>query len=108
MFGSDWEQLVCEMQVNRTNMQTTYVDNVKDDRYFSGLIPRMIFDIFREIDTQEKKAESYTVYCCFLQIYNEKVYDLLQDKFATNALEIRENKIDGIYVGNISKLLFYI
>jgi hypothetical protein len=99
MFGSDWEQLVCEMQINRTNMQTTYVENVKDDRYFSGLIPRMIFDIFREIDTQDKKADSFAVYCCFLQIYNEKVYDLLQDKFATNPLEIRENKIDGIYVG---------
>ena len=78
MFGSDWEHLLYEQQVNKTNMQTTYVDNVKDDRLYSGLIPRMIFEIFRDLESPEYKSGNFAVYCCFLQIYNEKVYDLLQ------------------------------
>ena len=39
---------------------------------------------------------TYTVYCSFLQIYNEKLYDLLQN--SGNALSIREDKMSGIFV----------
>lgn len=40
----------------------------------------------------------FVVYCSFLQIYNEKLYDLLQDKKNDKPLVIREDKHAGIFV----------
>jgi len=41
---------------------------------------------------------SFTVYCSFLQIYNEKLFDLFQDRETSKALNIREDKYTGIFV----------
>ena len=38
------------------------------------------------------------MYCSFLQIYNEKLYDLLQDRHGDRPLNIREDKQMGIFV----------
>jgi len=38
------------------------------------------------------------VYCSFLQIYNEKLFDLLQDRRSDKPLQIREDKHNGIFV----------
>ena len=46
---------------------------------------------------------SFTVYCSFLQIYNEKLYDLFQDKENSKALIIREDKFTGIFVEGLSE-----
>lgn len=40
----------------------------------------------------------FTVYCSFLQIYNEKLFDLLQDREHSKPLVIREDKHAGIFV----------
>jgi hypothetical protein len=40
----------------------------------------------------------FTVYCSFLQIYNEKLFDLLQDRKNDKPLHIREDKHAGIFV----------
>lgn len=40
----------------------------------------------------------FVVYCSFLQIYNEKLFDLLQDKKNDKPLVIREDKHAGIFV----------
>lgn len=43
-----------------------------------GLIPRAISCLFGMIEGHSKLyTRSYKVYCSFLQIYNEKIYDLL-------------------------------
>jgi len=42
--------------------------------------------------------QGYTVYCSFLQIYNEKLFDLFQDKDSGKPLNIREDKYTGIFV----------
>ena len=38
------------------------------------------------------------MYCSFLQIYNEKLFDLFQDKDSKVPLVIREDKNNGIFV----------
>ena len=38
-----------------------------------------------------------------MQIYNEKLYDLLQDNKNVNPLSIREDKFSGIYVEGLSE-----
>jgi kinesin family protein 11 len=63
MFGSDW---------------TGKMDHNRNDFYFNpfddnnGLVPRAINHIFSLLD------KNSTVYCSFLQIYNEKLIDLLE------------------------------
>ena len=44
------------------------------------------------------RDSGYTVYCSFLQIYNEKLFDLLQDRHGDRPLNIREDKHCGIFV----------
>jgi len=42
-------------------------------------------------------------YCSFIQIYNEKIFDLLADYKKPKSLQIRENKVDGIYIEGLSE-----
>lgn len=57
-------------------------------------------ELFAEVKKQSLKI---TVYCSFLQIYNEKLFDLLQDTHNKNPLQIREEKLQGIYVEGLSE-----
>ena len=74
------------------------------DKAKLGIIPRAIEQIFAELEQnyfrgqQEGRPEDFTVYCSFLQIYNEKLFDLLQDKNGERPLNIREDKHAGIFV----------
>ena len=45
------------------------------------------------------------MYLSFLQIYNEKIYDLLQDADFKEPLQIREDKHNGIYCEGLSEYL---
>lgn len=63
------------------------------------MIPRSIEHLFEGLARiQEANQIGYTVYCSFLQIYNEKLFDLFQDRESTKALNIREDKYTGIFV----------
>ena len=50
------------------------------------------------MDPHSQADSGYTVYCSFLQIYNEKLFDLLQDAKGDRPLNIREDKHCGIFV----------
>ena len=65
-----------------------------------GLIPHSISRLFQK--TEDKK---FTYYCSFLQIYNENLYDLLQDAKRDKNLKIRENKIYGIFVEGLAEFV---
>lgn len=74
----------------------------------------MIQNIFTDIEGQDQKIN---VYCSYLQIYNEKIYDLLKDevKFLNKqdftkqgkeqSLNIREDKLTGIYVEGLTEYI---
>lgn len=61
--------------------QNTFFEDIGADENFAGVIPRSIYHLFQEIDVQKEKNTHFQVYCSFLQIYNEKIYDLLQVRF---------------------------
>jgi hypothetical protein len=94
MFGKDWEIKSGE-EYNRD----------ESDLYDLGLIPRSIQEVFCYIVDQNVDPRQVKVYLSFLQIYNEKIYDLLQDPDFKSPLHIREDKIDGIYVEGLSEYL---
>lgn len=54
-------------------------------------------------NANKSKAGSYYIYCSFLQIYNEKIFDLLQDQSIPKALQIHESKLDGIFVEGLTE-----
>ncbi|CAG0889433.1 unnamed protein product [Darwinula stevensoni] len=65
-----------------------------------GLIPRLSDDIFKRI--QDSKEESFCVEMSYMEIYNEKVYDLLNPNGCTSPLRVREHNILGPYVVDLS------
>lgn len=43
-----------------------------------GIIPRTVYEIFREVDERREKS-SVEVRASFIEIYNEQIIDLLSD-----------------------------
>jgi kinesin family protein 3/17 len=71
-----------------------------------GITPRLIQEIFTAI---KRLGLAVNIYASFLQIYNEKVFDLFHDvkkkKTPTRDLPIREEPVAGIYVEGLSEYL---
>ena len=74
--------------------------NKESETESSGITQRGIMELFDQIVAarEVEKTKHISVFCSFLQIYNEKLYDLFQDKDSNRALNIREDKYTGIFV----------
>ena len=75
------------------------------DNYNNGITVRAIRDAFERVE-QAKKEKHISISCSFLQIYNEKVFDLLNSSKAfknknKEGLRIRWNKNDQFSVENL-------
>ena len=79
-------------------------ESFNEPQYY-GIIPRAIDEIFNGVaDKLDQDSNiKYTIYCSFMQIYNEKLYDLLQDNKNIRPLKIREEKFNDIYVEGLSE-----
>lgn len=95
MFGSDWDTLV-QQEKPTAKKQTTFFGSIESDENFAGLIPRSIHYLFSRLYSGRKNV---SIYCSFLQLYNERLIDLLES--SDKQLVIHENKTDGIYVENL-------
>ncbi|XP_029590231.1 kinesin-like protein KIF13B isoform X3 [Salmo trutta] len=69
-----------------------------------GLIPRLCSSLFDRTLLEQREGESFTVEVSFMEIYNEKVRDLLDPKGSRQALRVREHKVFGPYVDGLSRL----
>uniref|UniRef100_A0A3B4U072 Kinesin family member 13B n=1 Tax=Seriola dumerili TaxID=41447 RepID=A0A3B4U072_SERDU len=67
-----------------------------------GLIPRLCSALFERTQKEQREEESFTVEVSYMEIYNEKVRDLLDPKGQT--LRVREHKVLGPYVDGLSRL----
>nr|XP_046913826.1 kinesin-like protein KIF3A isoform X2 [Dermatophagoides farinae] len=68
-----------------------------------GITPRFLNDLFKRITTTKKDIE-YIVNVSFLEIYNEKINDLLSDEFEMlgKNLRVREHPQTGTYVEDLT------
>ena len=65
-----------------------------------GIIPRSIHELFARLECDDNSVVSFTVRCSFMQIYNDKVFDLLAPRKLSEAgLPIRE---DGAALGGVT------
>ncbi|XP_063298079.1 kinesin-like protein KIF13B [Pelobates fuscus] len=69
-----------------------------------GLIPRLCSTLFERTQEAENEELSFKVEVSFMEIYNEKVRDLLDPKGSRHSLKVREHKVLGPYVDGLSKL----
>lgn len=57
----------------------------------SGIIPKLFSNLFQQIKQQQDRT--FSVFLSFLQIYNERIYDLLNPSGLNGAgLKLRWNK----------------
>ncbi|XP_068070379.1 kinesin-like protein KIF13A isoform X4 [Danio rerio] len=69
-----------------------------------GLIPRLCCSLFERVSTQQSDSNSFKVEVSYMEIYNEKVRDLLDPKGSRQSLKVREHKVLGPYVDGLSQL----
>uniref|UniRef100_H3D2X5 Kinesin family member 13Ba n=1 Tax=Tetraodon nigroviridis TaxID=99883 RepID=H3D2X5_TETNG len=69
-----------------------------------GLIPRLCSALFERTQQEQREEESFTVEVSYMEIYNEKVRDLLDPKGGRQTLRVREHKVLGPYVDGLSRL----
>ena len=73
-----------------------------------GLIPRICKSLFSKMAASAASTEdsaSFRTEASYLEIYNERVKDLLGPSNADHHLKVREHPKDGPYVENLSKHL---
>uniref|UniRef100_A0A8C3AIJ4 Kinesin family member 13B n=1 Tax=Cyclopterus lumpus TaxID=8103 RepID=A0A8C3AIJ4_CYCLU len=69
-----------------------------------GLIPRLCSALFERTQKEQREEECFTVEVSYMEIYNEKVRDLLDPKGGKQTLRVREHKVLGPYVDGLSRL----
>ena len=110
MFGSDSQNLFHNVQNNKydSSHQITYINDIESDNTYAGVIPRAIFSLFHLMSQQPFKERKFALYCSFLQIYNEKIFDLLLVIFIIFLLYCNDNrKAKNLYKYMKIKLMVY-
>ncbi|XP_018357799.1 PREDICTED: centromere-associated protein E-like [Trachymyrmex cornetzi] len=67
-----------------------------------GLIPRLCEGIFSKIEQENEHERIYRVTVSYLEIYNERVRDLLKPSTSTSGLRVREHPRLGPYVQGLT------
>ncbi|XP_053713789.1 kinesin-like protein KIF1A isoform X17 [Synchiropus splendidus] len=95
---------VCIFAYGQTGAGKSYTmmgkQDVKDQQ---GIIPLLCEDLFTKINDNTDNSMSYSVEVSYMEIYCERVRDLLNPKNKGN-LRVREHPLMGPYVEDLSKL----
>uniref|UniRef100_A0A8D3ECD5 plus-end-directed kinesin ATPase n=1 Tax=Scophthalmus maximus TaxID=52904 RepID=A0A8D3ECD5_SCOMX len=95
---------VCIFAYGQTGAGKSYTMMGKQEEGQEGIIPMLCEDLFEKInDDCNKEKLSYSVEVSYMEIYCERVRDLLNPKNKGN-LRVREHPLLGPYVEDLSKL----
>ncbi|XP_077458868.1 kinesin-like protein KIF1B isoform X18 [Stigmatopora argus] len=95
---------VCIFAYGQTGAGKSYTMMGKQEEGQEGIIPMLCEDLFEKINAHNNKEElSYSVEVSYMEIYCERVRDLLNPKNKGN-LRVREHPLLGPYVEDLSKL----
>ncbi|XP_025755839.1 kinesin-like protein KIF1A isoform X3 [Oreochromis niloticus] len=95
---------VCIFAYGQTGAGKSYTMMGRQEKDQQGIIPLMCEDLFTKInDSNNDNSMSYSVEVSYMEIYCERVRDLLNPKNKGN-LRVREHPLMGPYVEDLSKL----
>ncbi|XP_059506974.1 kinesin-like protein KIF1A isoform X18 [Stegostoma tigrinum] len=94
---------VCIFAYGQTGAGKSYTMMGKQEKEQQGIIPQLCEDLFARINDSTNANLSYSVEVSYMEIYCERVRDLLNPKNKGN-LRVREHPILGPYVEDLSKL----
>ncbi|XP_053706341.1 kinesin-like protein KIF1B isoform X12 [Synchiropus splendidus] len=95
---------VCIFAYGQTGAGKSYTMMGKQEEGQEGIIPMLCEDLFEKINESSNNEElSYSVEVSYMEIYCERVRDLLNPKNKGN-LRVREHPLLGPYVEDLSKL----
>ncbi|XP_038677295.1 kinesin-like protein KIF1B isoform X17 [Scyliorhinus canicula] len=94
---------VCIFAYGQTGAGKSYTMMGKQDKDHEGIIPQLCEDLFEKINDNNNSDMSYSVEVSYMEIYCERVRDLLNPKTKGN-LRVREHPLLGPYVEDLSKL----
>ncbi|POM74020.1 Kinesin [Phytophthora palmivora] len=63
-----------------------------------GLIPRILQGIFAEVEGGKRSGNTCSIVMSYVEIYDERVYDLLSQASTKTSLKVREHPEDGAFV----------
>uniref|UniRef100_UPI00398ED23E kinesin-like protein KIF28 n=1 Tax=Pristiophorus japonicus TaxID=55135 RepID=UPI00398ED23E len=69
-----------------------------------GIIPLTCEELFKAIKQNQEHDKQYQIYFSMLEIYNERVIDLLSKNKQPGGLKVRENPQTGFYVENLKSV----
>ncbi|XP_018789013.1 PREDICTED: kinesin-like protein unc-104 isoform X13 [Bactrocera latifrons] len=94
---------VCIFAYGQTGAGKSYTMMGKQEEHQEGIIPMICKDLFNRIHDTETNELKYSVEVSYMEIYCERVRDLLNPKNKGN-LRVREHPLLGPYVEDLSKL----
>ncbi|XP_037705098.1 kinesin-like protein KIF1A isoform X17 [Choloepus didactylus] len=94
---------VCIFAYGQTGAGKSYTMMGKQEKDQQGIIPQLCEDLFSRINDTTNGNMSYSVEVSYMEIYCERVRDLLNPKNKGN-LRVREHPLLGPYVEDLSKL----
>lgn len=95
----------CIFAYGQTGSGKTFTMMGSHDQNQTGVIPRLCNELFDRISKNEDENITYKVEVSYIEIYNEKVRDLLCPRGNHATLRVREHKILGPYVEGLTKLV---
>ncbi|KAG5887027.1 hypothetical protein JTB14_008380 [Gonioctena quinquepunctata] len=94
---------VCIFAYGQTGAGKSYTMMGKQEEQQEGIIPQICQDLFTKIRNNSSPDIKYSVEVSYMEIYCERVRDLLNPKNKGN-LRVREHPLLGPYVEDLSKL----
>ncbi|XP_036208698.1 kinesin-like protein KIF1B isoform X5 [Myotis myotis] len=94
---------VCIFAYGQTGAGKSYTMMGKQEDSQAGIIPQLCEELFEKINDNCNEEISYSVEVSYMEIYCERVRDLLNPKNKGN-LRVREHPLLGPYVEDLSKL----
>ncbi|XP_076265727.1 kinesin family member unc-104 isoform X2 [Rhynchophorus ferrugineus] len=94
---------VCIFAYGQTGAGKSYTMMGKQEEGQEGIIPQICKELFKKIRDNSQPDIKYSVEVSYMEIYCERVRDLLNPKNKGN-LKVREHPLLGPYVEDLSKL----
>ena len=134
MFGEEWAKsdknfdLEQRKNINKDDYNFILNEDLFIDPFSktNGIIPNLIMSLFKTFDNYDSNDNNITITCSYIQIYNEKVYDLLAEEEETEEqkkdfvllsgkynnekpinqkpLRIKYDKINGVIIEGVNEI----